>query len=183
MPGTAAVPGVSRQVTVTVAELAAEVVAALGARGLTVGSAESLTGGLVGAALTSVAGSSAVYRGGIVAYATDLKHSLLDVDAGELGRDGAVAATTAAAMAAGVRARTGAHVGVATTGVAGPTSQEGHAPGTVYVALADRAGVVVRELALPGDRDAVRAATVVAVLALVLERLTPPGDDTTVAGR
>lgn len=172
VPGTATACGAGEPAP----ELAAEVVAALRVRELTVASAESLTGGLVGAALTSVSGASAVYRGGIVAYATDLKHTLLGVDAADLARDGAVAASTAAAMAAGVRDRTGADVGLATTGVAGPSPQEGHRPGTVHIALADAAGGTVRELALTGDREQIRAATVAAVLRLVLDRLAPPGD-------
>ncbi|WP_205629569.1 CinA family protein [Jiangella muralis] len=152
---------------------AASVVARLVARGLTVAAAESLTGGLVCAALTSVPGSSAVVRGGVVVYATSLKESLAGVPPAVLAADGPVAGSTAAAMAEGVRSRLGASVGVATTGVAGPDPQDGHPPGTVHVAVASDGGVRVRSFtgpsALRGDRSAVRAATVAAVLELLSE--------------
>ncbi len=97
------------------------------ARGLTIGAAESLTGGLVTAALTTVPGASAVVRGGIVAYAADVKNQLLGVDADLLARVGTVHPDVAVAMARGVRERLGAAVGVATTGVAGPEPADGHA--------------------------------------------------------
>lgn len=152
---------------------AAEVVRGLITAGRTVATAESLTGGLVCAALTSVPGSSAVVRGGVVVYATELKATLAGVPEAVLAADGPVAASTAAAMADGVRVRLGASVGLATTGVAGPDPQNGHPPGTVHVAMATADGVRVRsftgESALPGDREQVRAATVEAVLALLSE--------------
>ena len=154
--------------------VAADVVAGLRARGLTVATAESLTGGLLGAALTSVPGASAAYRGGVVAYATELKHTLLGVDADHLARAGAVDGGTAAAMAAGVRLRAGADIGVATTGVAGPAAQDGHPAGTVHLGWADATSATSVELALTGSRAEVRAATVAAALALVLERLPAP---------
>ncbi|TDD68755.1 nicotinamide-nucleotide amidohydrolase family protein [Jiangella aurantiaca] len=152
---------------------AADVVRRLKARGLTVAAAESLTGGLVCAALTSVPGSSAVVRGGVVVYATELKATLAGVPEAVLAADGPVAASTAVAMADGVRRRLGADVGLATTGVAGPDPQDGHPPGTVHVAVATAGGARVRsftgEEALPGGREQVRAATVGAVLALLSE--------------
>src|SRR5690348_4361122 len=101
-------------------DLASQVLDLLRAGGQTVAVAESLTGGLVAAALTDVPGSSASFRGGVVAYATELKADLLGVDAMMLRRHGAVYPQVAAAMAQGVRARLGATYGVATTGVAGP---------------------------------------------------------------
>jgi nicotinamide-nucleotide amidase len=143
--------------------------AALEARGETVAVAESLTGGLVTARLVDVPGASAVVRGGVVAYATELKGSLLGVDPELLARVGAVDAQVAEQMALGVRERLGATWGVATTGVAGPDPQDGKPPGTVYIAAAGSAVCVVRELALPGDRSAVRAAAVDAVLLLLAE--------------
>lgn len=152
---------------------AAHVIHLLTDRGETVAVAESLTGGLVQAALTGVPGSSAAYVGGVVAYATPLKHRLLDVPQELLDRLGAVAGPTAEQMALGVARRCGADWGLATTGVAGPDRQEGHPPGTVFVAAA-RPGVdgrdIVRieQLALAGDRMAVRAATVEAVLDLLM---------------
>ncbi|MDC7121260.1 CinA family protein [Cellulomonas fimi] len=144
---------------------------AVGARGWTLAVAESLTGGLVCATLVEVPGASAVLRGGVVAYATDLKGALLGVDATLLAERGAVDPDVAAAMATGVRARLGADVGLATTGVAGPTPQDGKAPGTVHVAVATPAGVTVRSVHLDGDRPAVRAAAVDTVVRLALDEL------------
>jgi nicotinamide-nucleotide amidase len=116
--------------------IAADLIYALSERGQTVAVAESLTGGLVCAALVEVPGASAVVRGAVVSYATDLKHRLLDVDAGLLARNGPVDPDVAAQMALGVRERLGADWGLATTGVAGPDSQVGVAPGRVYLAVA-----------------------------------------------
>jgi nicotinamide-nucleotide amidase len=142
------------------------VLAALLRSGATVATAESLTGGLLGAALTKVAGSSEAYRGGVVAYATEAKHGLLDVPAELIEQRGAVDPDVALAMARGCRERFGATYGVATTGVAGPTEQDGKPVGAVFVALVGpRAGEhVVRELQLRGDRDRIRQATVTAAL-------------------
>jgi len=116
--------------------IAADLIYALSERGQTVAVAESLTGGMVCAALVEVPGASAVVRGGVVAYATELKHRLLDVDAGLLARNGPVDPDVAAQMALGVRERLGSDWGLATTGVAGPDSQDGVAPGRVYLAVA-----------------------------------------------
>ncbi|TDE14039.1 CinA family protein [Jiangella asiatica] len=152
---------------------AADAVRSLAAAGLTVATAESLTGGLVCAVLTSVPGSSAVVRGGVVVYATELKASLAGVPDDLLDRLGPVGAEVAAAMARGVRSRLGADVGVATTGVAGPDGQDGHPPGTVHVAVASPAGTTLRSYAgddvLPGGRAEVRDATVRAALELLSE--------------
>lgn len=147
---------------------AADVVSAFAARGLTVAVAESLTGGLVVAELVSVPGASAVVRGGVVAYATELKHELLGVDAALLAAGGPIQAAVAEQMAAGVRTRLGADVGLATTGVAGPDPQDGHAPGEVWIAIASSTGVRSLRLELGGDRGAIRRETVDAVLALAL---------------
>ncbi|MGH8829208.1 MAG: CinA family protein, partial [Jiangellaceae bacterium] len=114
------------------ASRAEPVIRALIERRVTVATAESLTGGLVCAALTSVPGASAVVRGGVVVYGTDLKVSLAGVDETALRQYGPVAAETALAMAAGVRERLHADVGVATTGVAGPDRQDDLPPGTVH---------------------------------------------------
>lgn len=119
---------------------AAEAVARWRDRGGTVATAESLTGGLLGAALTSVPGASAVFLGGVISYATVAKSELAQVPGETLRRNGPVAADTAVAMAAGVRRMLGATAGVATTGVAGPDDQDGHPPGTVYVAVVMPAG-------------------------------------------
>lgn len=140
-------------------------------RGLTVAVAESLTGGAVCAALVAVPGASAVLRGGVVAYATDLKASLLGVDVDVLADRGPVDPDVALAMAAGVRRLTGASVGVATTGVAGPDSQAGRPPGVVYVGVAGPDGARVASLRLAGDREAIRSAACEAALAELLSEL------------
>jgi len=151
--------------------LAAQVIAALAARGQTLAVAESLTGGLVAAALTSVPGSSAVFRGAIVAYATSLKTALLGVPAQLLAAYGPVHQDVAAAMATGARTRLEATYGLATTGVAGPGSADGKSAGTVFVAVAGPARTVASRLALTGGRPEVRAASVQAVLLLLVTAL------------
>ncbi|MGL5849769.1 MAG: CinA family protein [Phycicoccus sp.] len=144
-----------------------EVVAALRRAGLSVATAESLTGGLVCSALTGVPGASSVVRGGVVAYATDVKSSLLRVDAGLLARSGVVSAEVAVAMAEGARVLVGADVGVSTTGVAGPGPADGRAAGTVVVGVAGPWGIVAERYAFPGGREDVRRASVAAALALI----------------
>ena len=156
--------------------LASDLLAAVGARGWTLAVAESLTGGLVTATLVDVPGASTVLRGGVVAYATELKATLLDVDQVLLAERGAVDPDVARAMATGVRARLGADVGLATTGVAGPDPQDGHPPGTVHVAVSTPGGTHVRSLRLVGDRGAVRAQSVEAVLALGVEIVADRGE-------
>ncbi len=141
------------------------------ATGQTIGTAESLTGGLVAAALTTVPGSSAVVRGGIVAYAADLKNSLLSVPADLLDRFGAVHPDVALAMASGARNRLGAAVGVATTGVAGPDPADGQPVGTVHIAVSTPARAVHEALALSGDRAEIRRAAVCRVLGLLTRTL------------
>jgi nicotinamide-nucleotide amidase len=155
---------------------AADVVGLLRDRGWSIAAAESLTGGLLVAELVSVPGASAVVRGGIVAYATPLKHALLGVDAALLAERGAVDAEVARQMASGVRERlaidgAAAHVGLATTGVAGPEPQDGHPVGEVWLGLALGAEVRARPLRLAGDRAAIRSATVAAALGWLLETL------------
>jgi nicotinamide-nucleotide amidase len=154
-------------------ETAAQVHALLAGRGETLAVAESVTGGALGATITTVPGVSATFRGGIVAYATDLKARLLGVDADHLASAGAVDSLVAEAMASGVMSRLGATYGLSTTGVAGPDPQDGHRPGEVYVALAGGGGsqLVSRRLDLVGDRAAVRAGTVRAALDVLHEAL------------
>lgn len=154
--------------------LAARVLAALTAAGGTVAVAESLTGGAVLATLVAVPGASAALRGGVVAYATDLKATLLGVPADLLAGRGAVDPDVARAMAAGVRERLDADWGLATTGVAGPDPQDGRPPGTFHVAVigpgvSEVLSVEPEPGAAPG-RAEVRAAAGYAVLAL-LERV------------
>ena len=152
-------------------DLAGQVLDRLQAGGQTVAVAESLTGGLVAAALTDVPGASAVFRGGVVAYATELKAELLGVDVVMLRRHGAVYPQVAAAMAQGVRARLGATYGVATTGVAGPEPSDGQPVGTAHIAVSADDDTVVRTIALAGDRHQIRRLTVEHALGLLLGRL------------
>ena len=158
---------------------AAQVVQLLTVKGQTLAVAESLTGGLVAAEITSVPGASKAFRGSVTAYATELKHELLGVDAALLAERGAVDAQVAAQMAVGVRKALGADWGIATTGVAGPEPQDGQPVGTVFVAVdgpfgpdSDGAGGgKVAALRLNGGRAEIRMESVRSVLALLLERL------------
>lgn len=152
--------------------LAERLVAELIRRGATIATAESLTGGLVGAALTDVPGVSATFRGGLVVYATELKAELAGVPVGLLDDVGPVHPDTAAAMASGVRERLRATYGLSTTGVAGPDAQDGHPAGEVYIGVAGPDGVRTESLRLNGDRRSVRDATVAAVLGLALRSVT-----------
>jgi nicotinamide-nucleotide amidase len=149
-------------------ELAAEIIGLLVTRGETVAVAESLTGGLLAGALTSIPGASAAFRGAVIAYATDLKSSLLGVSPELLERHGAVHPAVAAAMAEGARHRLAASVGVATTGVAGPEPADGQPVGTVHIAVATAGTVPTRALTLTGDRQQIRGATVEQALGLLV---------------
>jgi nicotinamide-nucleotide amidase len=137
----------------------AEVGRLLVARGCTLAVAESLTGGLLASRIVAVPGASAWFRGGLVAYATDVKVGLLEVPEGPV-----VSEAAAGAMAQGVRRLLGADIGLATTGVAGPTNQDGEPPGTVWLGLAlgDEVGAV--RIRLPGDRDRVRQMAVISAM-------------------
>ena len=152
---------------------AAAVVAELVRRGETVATCESLTGGLLCAELTTVPGSSAVVRGGLVTYATDLKTSLADVPAELVQRYGVVSRDVAEAMAQGARTACGATWGIGTTGAAGPDPLDGRPPGTVCIAVAGPDGASSVEQLLGGDRAEVRRRTVVAALELLVSRLGP----------
>ena len=156
-------------------EEAAAVIATASQLGLTVGCAESLTGGLVAAEIVSVPGASAVFRGSIVAYDSMLKNDLLGVDASTLASTGAVTAEVASAMAEGALARLGVDVAVATTGVAGPDPDpvSGEAPGAVFIAVAGGGlGTLVREMSLEGDRDEIRQRATRAALQALLDGLS-----------
>ena len=140
-------------------------------RGLTLATAESLTGGLLGGRITGIAGSSDYYLGGVVAYATDAKASLLGVDPALLEAEGLVSEPVAAAMAAGARKVFGADLGLATTGVAGPTEQSGRRVGTLCIGAADATGTATRTFTAPGDRTQVRLWTCAVALDLARRRL------------
>lgn len=144
-----------------------ELIERLAHRGLTVAVAESLTGGLLCAALTEVPGASAAVRGGVVAYATDLKASLLGVSEELLATHGAVDADVALQMATGVASQLGADIGLSTTGVAGPEPQDGKAVGTVFIACAWGEKHSVEELSLSGTRNEIRSLTVHAALRML----------------
>jgi nicotinamide-nucleotide amidase len=126
----------------------------------TVATAESLTGGRLAVAFTDTPGASETFLGGVVTYATELKASVLDVDSRIIDEQGVVSAECARAMASGVRALTGATFGVSTTGVAGPTEQEGKEPGTVYVGIAGPGLLEALELDLDGDRGEIQEGAV-----------------------
>jgi nicotinamide-nucleotide amidase len=141
----------------------------------TVATAESLTAGLLGAALTETPGSSLTYRGGLIVYATDLKAQLAGVSLALLKDRGAVDPDVAAELAAGARERLTATWGLGLTGVAGPDVQDGQPVGTVFVALAGVTGApVVRSAWVPGDRSGVRTASVEVALQLLYDRLAEP---------
>lgn len=135
-------------------------------RGLSLGIAESLTGGLMGTRFTSVPGASDVFRGSIVSYASDVKFSLLGVPQGPV-----VTAQAAQAMAEGVRRVLGADVGLATTGVAGPDEQEGQPVGTVFLGLAMDGASEAQQVKLPGDRQRIRQYAVISAVNLLRKRL------------
>jgi len=151
---------------------AADLVARLTAAGKTVAVAESLTGGLVAAALTDIPGASLVVRGGVLAYATDVKAQVLGVSEVLLAQVGAVDADVAEQMAGGVRSLMGATYGLATTGVAGPDRVDGKPVGTVYVAVVGPDSSRVKVLSLSGGRGDIRAKSVLAVLTLLAEELS-----------
>ncbi|MER7456055.1 CinA family protein [Micromonospora sp. NPDC126480] len=151
---------------------AAGVVHSLSERRETLATVESLTGGLLAAAIVEIAGVSSVYQGGLVVYATEMKSRLAGVPEDLLAERGPVDPDVAVALAEGGRRRCGADWGLATTGVAGPEPQDGKPVGLVYVAVAGPSGSEVRRLDLDGSRERIRSAAVVEVLRLLAEQLT-----------
>jgi len=143
----------------------------LGQRRRSLATAESLTGGLVGGRVTTVPGASDYYRGGVVAYAMEAKAAVLGVDQKLLDEHGPASEPVAAAMAEGARLAFAADVGLATTGVAGPTEQDGRPIGSVCLAVADAAGTVTTTIRAPGDRTQVRAWATTIALDLLRRRL------------
>ena len=143
----------------------------LAALGCTISFAESCTGGLLTKLITDVPGASAVLKGGVCAYANEIKHGVLSVTRHNLDTYGAVSRPVALEMARGVKALMGTDIGVGTTGIAGPASDDTKKPvGLVYLGVALPGGrYISRELHLTGDRDAIREETARTALALVLE--------------
>ena len=140
-------------------------------QGKTLVTAESLTGGGIGAALTQVSGASAVYKGGIISYTNEIKHKLLGVPEEILDQYGAVSAPTAKAMAEGARKALEADVAVSVTGLAGPAGDEfGNPVGTVFIGYADQRYIFAREYHFCGNREEIREQTICAALKLVLEQ-------------
>jgi PncC family amidohydrolase len=142
------------------------------AHGLTLATAESCTGGLIGHLLTEIAGSSAYYLGGIVAYSNEVKRSHLGVAEQTLMTHGAVSEPTAREMARGARLTIGADVGVATTGIAGPGGGSESKPvGLVYIAVATQDKIRCERYVFDGDRHAIKQQTAAAALRLLLDAL------------
>ncbi len=149
----------------------ASVIARMAQAGQTIALAESVTGGLISAALTSVPGSSAVVRGAVVAYATEVKLGVLRVDAELVAREGVVHPEVAVQMARGARMLLGSTHAVATTGEAGPDSASGQPVGTVHVAALGPMGALVASLNARGSRDEIRAAAAGAALEVLWQLL------------
>ena len=138
-------------------------------QGKTLVTAESLTGGGIGATLTAVSGSSAVYKGGIISYTNEVKNKVLGVPAEILDSFGAVSAPVAKAMAEGARKLLNADVAVSVTGLAGPGGDEfGNPVGTVFIGYSDAFTTEVEQFLFSGDREFIRIQTVEAALELVL---------------
>ena len=153
-------------------EASKELVASALAHGITVGTAESLTGGSIGKAITSIPGASDVFSGGIISYTNDVKHNVLGVDEQILSENGAVSAECARAMAHGARTALSCDIAVAVTGIAGPTGAEPGKPvGTVYIGISDADGDSSERFQFEGDREAVRLQTVAKAIDMVVSRI------------
>ena len=160
-------------------DVATKVVKTLTSRDLSLSTAESLTGGLLGAAVTEVPGASKVYLGGIVAYDTRMKPRLLEVDPDDIAAHSVVSPEIATDMASGVQGRTGSDWAIGVTGVAGPDPQEGHDPGEVWICvLGPRIASLpqfqqTERFQFEGEREAVRAQTVDAAFTMLLRVVSP----------
>ena len=138
--------------------------------GKTLATAESCTGGGIGAAITAVPGASKVYVGGVVSYTNEIKNRILGVDQGILDKYGAVSAPVAGAMASGARDLLGADVAISVTGLAGPGGDDfGNPVGTVCIGYADKRQRLAKQYRFYGDRDEIREAAIRAALELILE--------------
>ena len=148
--------------------LCCDVIRAL--EGKTLVTAESCTGGGIGAALTAVSGSSAVFKGGIISYTNEVKNALLGVDAKLLEEKGAVSAPVAEAMAKGARVRLNADIAVSVTGLAGPGGDDyGNPVGTVFIGYSDEKKTVAQHFLFCGGRDSIRNQAIIAALEMILK--------------
>ena len=149
--------------------LSAKLVSALSAKGLTCATAESCTGGGVGSAITSVAGSSEVFLGGVISYSNEVKADVLGVSRDTLASVGAVSSEVASQMASGARRVIGSDLAVSLTGIAGPGGGSAEKPvGLVWFGLATPRRVTTQSRIFPGDRAAVRSAAIAHALGLLL---------------
>ena len=140
--------------------------------GKTLSTAESCTGGMIGAALTEVPGSSKVYKGGVVSYTNCIKESVLHVRADSLNREGAVSASVAMQMATGVRELLKTDYALSVTGLAGPGGDDfGNPVGTVFIGYADLSGQDCRQFLFQGTRAEIRNQATIAALNLLLEKV------------
>lgn len=150
--------------------LCSEVLDTLRAKGKTLATAESLTGGGIGGALTAVSGASEVYKGGVISYVNAVKNEVLGVPQEILDRCGAVSGWTAGDMASGVRKLLNADIAVSVTGLAGPGGDEfGHPVGTVYIGYDSASASEVKQYRFEGTREQIRDQTIRAALELILE--------------
>ncbi len=144
-------------------------------QGWTIAVAETTTGGLISARMISVPGSSAYYERGVIAYSGSSKREMLGMDAKVMNTHGAVSAETARAMAMGIQKASGADLGLAETGIAGPIRGQSPKPiGTTHIALASATGVVCEDFQFDGNRDAIRRAIAEAALQMVIEKARDP---------
>lgn len=151
-------------------KLCSDVLAAL--KGKTLATAESCTGGMIGAALTAVPGASKVYKGGVVSYWSEVKQELLGVDPEDLKNLGPVSAQVAGSMADGARKALHTDYGISVTGLAGPDGDEfGKPVGTVFVGLSTRSKTVARQFRFYGDREDIRNQAALAALEFILEEV------------
>ena len=152
----------------TMMSLSSDVIRLL--QGKTLATAESCTGGGIGAALTAVSGSSAIFKGGIISYCNEIKHKVLGVDQSVLDTIGAVSAPVAEAMAEGARGVLNADIAVSATGLAGPGGDEfGNPVGTVFIGYSDDQTTFAREFHFSGNREDVRNQAIEAALSIILE--------------
>ena len=140
--------------------------------GITLATAESLTGGDLAGTICTVSGASAYFMGGVVSYASSVKASVLGVSETLLAQAGSVDARVAQQMAAGAARVCGASYALSTTGVAGPEPHDGKPVGTVFIGLSSPEGVIAREYSFEGDRAAIRAQSVLSALTLLIESLS-----------